>query len=94
MRTPRTNPVRTLVADILDTVPAARSSDRELIYRLLLRAGFDLPRTRFMRLPNLDYVTRVKREILREREDSTRPRARERSAADRMVRRIARWFGS
>jgi hypothetical protein len=94
MPRPRSTPVRTLVADILRTVPAARRSDRELLYRVLCRCGFDLPRARFMKLPNFDYLTRVKREILRENDSPDAAPGRVSRQPDPILAKIARWFGS
>lgn len=90
----RPTPVRSLVADILATFPAARTSDRELIYRLFVRLGFDMPRARFMKLPSFDYVARLKREILREQARDM-PRIDSGDIPKKpLIDRLVRWFGS
>ncbi len=58
-------PVNALVREILDTESKAREDDRELVYAVWRAYGFDYPKREFFRLPNADYITRVKRLALR-----------------------------
>lgn len=55
--------LRAVVEHELRTNTDSRQDSRLFIYNVLAHYGFDYPRERFMRLPRVDYITRVRRSI-------------------------------
>ena len=63
MRHTYADSIRELILAELLNNRLARDDDRELLYAILVQCGFDYPKEDFLKLPNLGYITRIKRHI-------------------------------